>query len=290
MSKYVKIDLHLHTNCSDGTDTPEELLAKVRAAGIELFAVTDHDTIKCTGIMPGLLGKDGPDYVNGSEFSCKEWVNGTEEKYHILGYGFDPENEEINAVIRKGRSLRMQKAEKRLEFLEKEYGFTFSREDLDAFFSMNSPAKPHLARMMVRYRYARDVDDAVENYIDNMKEEYHLIPQEAIRGILAAGGIPVLAHPPYGDGKGDFSGKVLEDRVVKLVGYGIEGLEGYYHKYSDSRRAEVLGLAEKYGLYVTAGSDYHGKTKTVPIGLTHLPDASAGPEGLRRFLKDVRKI
>ncbi len=84
--EYGRIDLHMHTSFSDGTDTPEEILEKVRQAGIGLFSITDHDAVKSADIIPGLLKKKDPSFIIGVEFSCRD----EEGQYHILGYGYDP--------------------------------------------------------------------------------------------------------------------------------------------------------------------------------------------------------
>jgi len=294
--EYRKIDLHLHTVASDGTDTPEELLCKLRAAGIGLFSVTDHDAIMSVERIPGMLRAGDPDFINGVEFSCKSGTGKDAEKYHILGYGFDPGNADLLALLEKAHGFRIEKAVKRLEFLESEFKFKFSEEEKNSFLSQYSPAKPHLGNMMIARGYARDMKDAVENYIDKREfENVNPTPAEAIDAIIAAGGIPVLAHGPFADGKGGkdgkpILGKELEARVAGLIALGLKGLEGYYEKYTPEMQAEVLGLAEKYGLYVTAGSDYHGENKKVILGDDHLADASRGPEGLERFLNDVRII
>ena len=285
-----KIDLHMHTTASDGTDSPEELVEKVRLAGIELFSVTDHDAIGSAEVIPGLLGEGDPAFIVGVEFSCRIGEGDAAEKYHILGYGFDPSSEDIRSLLEKTHRFRMEKAVKRLDFLRSEFDIKFSPEEEEAFLALNSPAKPHLANMMVSHGYAKDIDDAVENYIDKRQfENVNPRPEEAIECIIASGGIPVLAHPPFGDGGDHVEGAELERRIKYLKETGLQGLEGFYHKYTDAQRAEVLGLAERYDLYVTAGSDYHGTNKPVALGDNKLENAAEGPAGLLAFLRAVRR-
>ena len=114
-----RTDLHIHTIISDGTDTPEMLLEHVREAEISLFSVTDHDAIKASRIIPGLLEECGPQFISGVEFSCRDEAG----KYHILGYGYDPDGETIRQAVEKGHRLRMEKVLARLDFLKTEYGF-----------------------------------------------------------------------------------------------------------------------------------------------------------------------
>ena len=280
------IDLHLHTRISDGTDTPAELLACVKAAGIELFSVTDHDAIKGSVLLPSLLTAGDPAFVTGVEFSCKD----AQGKYHILGYGYDPAAESIREVVDLGHSYRMNKVRARLDFLEKRFGFTFPAEELQALFGLDNPGRPHIGNLMVKYGYAATKEEAIGDYINQFRAgNQYVRPEEAIAGILAAGGIPVLAHPVYGDGGQLIPDEELDKRIRRFMDFGLKGLEGFYSGFSPKLQSDVLALAARYGLYVTAGSDYHGTNKLVALGDTGLKDADEWPEGLRRFLADVPK-
>lgn len=281
-----KIDLHMHTAISDGTDTPEELLNNIRAAGIEIFSVTDHDSIKSAEIMTEILQEGDPVFIPGVEFSCKD-ENG---KYHILGYGFDPKSPAIRNVVDHGHSLRMKKAVARLDFLKREFGFCFREEDINEILALNNPGKPHIGNLMVKYGFADTKESAIKDYIDHIrfKNEY-VRPEEAMSGILDAGGIPVLAHPFYGSGDELILGKDMEDRLEHLIGCGLRGIEAFYSGFSDKLQKEALSLAEKYNLFTTAGSDYHGKNKLIALGDTGLAREDEYPQRLRLFLSLVSK-
>lgn len=283
-----KIDLHMHTTVSDGTDTLEEIIKNVMDDGIDLFSVTDHDAIKGGMLIPPMLAVADPErklsFIRGVEFSCKD-ENG---KYHILGYGYDPYVPGISEVVTEGHELRMKKTRARLEFLKEEYGFEFPPEELEVLLARDNPGKPHIANLMVKHGYAQDVKEAITDYINKKKfENVHVRPEEAIEGILKSGGIPVLAHPAYGDGDDLIMGEELEQRIQYLMDYGIKGLEAFYSGFTPKIKESVLGLAEKYDLYVTAGSDYHGRNKMVELGETNLTDMSEAPGGLIRFLEEV---
>ena len=281
----MKIDLHLHTCISDGTDTPEEILAHVREAGMQLFSVTDHDAVRA-GIKMRALRKEGdPTFLCGAEFSCKD----EEGKYHILGYGFDPEGKAIRRLVEAGHSLRMKKVRARLDFLRTEFGFTFPKEEIEGLLSLDNPGKPHIGNMMVRYGYAATKDEAIRDFINRVhfRSEY-LRPEQAIEGILDGGGIPVLAHPAYGSGDQLILGSELMERFRKLTAFGLQGAEAYYSGFTRRIREQVLSCAEELGLYVTAGSDYHGSNKLVVLGDTGLSDTDEGAEGLQRFLGEIR--
>ena len=278
----------MHTLISDGTDSLEEIAAHVRVAGLDLFSVTDHDSIKAGIRMPHILGalpqNQRTPFIRGVEFSCKDEMG----KYHILGYGYDPAVPGIAEVVFEGHTLRMKKTKARLEFLKEEFGFSFPEEEIRELLTRDNPGKPHIAKLMIEHGYASDIKEAINEYINKKEfENVHVRPENAIKGILKSGGIPVLAHPTYGDGDDLIMGDEMEERLKRLIEYGIEGLEAYYSGFTPKIEAEVLGFAEKYDLYVTAGSDYHGGNKMVEIGQTNLEDISEAPPGLMRFLNDV---
>ena len=281
-----KIDLHMHSTVSDGTDTPEEIIGRVRDAGISLFSVTDHDDVKTSRLIPPLLRAGDPAFVPGVEFSCRD----EKGKYHVLGYGYDPGAASILQLVETGHARRLKKVRARLECLKNEFGFSFPEEELRGLMAMDNPGKPHIARMMIRRGYAKSMDQAFRDYLNRLRlRSEYFRPEEAVRGILAAGGIPVLAHPSYGDGDQLILGEEMERRVRRLIGFGLQGLEAYYSGFTPRIRGELLALAERYGLYVTAGSDYHGTNKLVVLGDTGLDRCEDGPEGLKRFLRALGK-
>ena len=280
-----KIDLHMHTVISDGTDTPEMLIEQIKTAGITLFSVTDHDAIKGGTVIPALLREGDPAFIPGVEFSCKD----EEGKYHILGYGYDPDSDGIRSVVELGHSYRVNKVAARLDFLKNEFGFAFPEEEITQLFSLDNPGKPHIGNLMVKYGYAETKEQAIKQYINKIhfRSEY-VRPEEAIQGILASGGIPVLAHPSYGSGDQLILGDEMDSRIRRLMGFGLKGLETFYSGFTDKLRGEILSFADKYGLYVTAGSDYHGTNKIVRLGDTGLDFVTELPDGMQRFLCDIQ--
>ena len=282
-----KIDLHMHTTVSDGTDSPEQIVARVREAGITLFSVTDHDAVKAGRIIPPLLAEGDPAFITGAEFSCRDG----EGKYHILGYGYDPDAETMRELVETGHRLRIGKVRARLDFLKKEFGFSFPEEDLRRLFELDNPGKPHIANLMVRLGYAENKDQAIREYINRIRfRNEYFRPEQAIGAILGGGGIPVLAHPSYGDGDQLVLGEEMDARLRRLMGFGLQGVEAFYSGFTPRLCREMLSFAERYGLYVTAGSDYHGQNKLIRLGDTGLDSAAEAPEGLTRFLRDVERI
>ena len=284
MQTFENIDLHMHTTVSDGTDTPAEILDRVREAGADLFSVTDHDALEGCEEILAIRKEEDPVFVTGAEFSCRD----EEGRYHILGYRYDPTAPGIRGIVEKGHAIRERKLERRLDYLEKEYGFVFSGEEKEYLRTVPNPGKPHIANLMIRHGYTDSIENAIGRYLNKTPgpKEY-LRPEEAIGGILSAGGIPVLAHPSYGDGGQIVVGEEMDERVRRLMSFGLEGLEAYYSMFTPKLMREQLGLAEKYRLYVTAGSDYHGTNKLVSLLDTGLPAPGNRAEGFERFLAEV---
>lgn len=277
------IDLHIHSTVSDGTETPEELLRCVREAGIALFSLTDHDAIQGCARIQAVRRPDDPAFLPGVEFSCRDEAG----KYHILGYGYDPNTAPIQSAVAFGHSLRMKKVRMRLDFLKDRFSFDFPPEEIRSLLALDNPGKPHIGNLMVKLGFAETKEKAIRDYIDQLRIPTDYIrPEQAIQGILASGGIPVLAHPCYGSGDELIVGEELEQRICKLMDFGLLGVEAYYSGFSKQLRAQVLALAERYELYVTAGSDYHGRNKLVSLGDTGM-DCETPPAGLLRFLQAV---
>ena len=263
------IDLHMHSTVSDGSDTPEKILSLVRDRGIEVFSLTDHDALKGCRTIKKHLAPGDPEFICGVEFSCKDEGG----QYHILGYAYDTESESINAAVGKGHALRMKKVRARLDFIKDRFGFDFPDEEIRKLLSMDNPGKPHIGNLMVKYGYAATKEIAISDYINklHLHSEY-VRPEEAVAGILGSGGIPVLAHPFYGSGDQLILGEEMVRRLKTLIGYGLQGVEAYYSGFSPKLVGEMLSLANRYDLYVTAGSDYHGKNKLILLGDTGVDD------------------
>ena len=284
MALDLKIDLHMHSTVSDGTDTPEEIISNVKEKGIQVFSLTDHDSIKGSKIIRRALKDGDPMFINGAEFSCKD----EEGKYHILGYGYDPDSKAMKDLVKLGHGYRINKVMKRLIFLRDEFGFIFKDEDLESLMNLDNPGKPHIGNLMVKMGYAKTRKEAITDYIDKMKFRTEYVrPEEAISSILNGGGIPVLAHPPYGSGDQIIVGEEMEHRLKRLMDMGIKGVEAFYSGFTKKLTVMMLDLAEKNDLYVTAGSDYHGKNKLVELGDTGYINEFDTPKGLTRFLEDT---
>ena len=279
-----RIDLHMHTTVSDGTDTPEEILAKARDAGLDLFSVTDHDAAAGCDRIKAVLKPGDPAFITGAEFSSRD----DQGKCHILGYGFDPEADSIRSLIEEEHDRRMLKLKIRLDHLEEIFGIRFSEDDMDALYMLDNPGKPHLGNLLIKYGYADKMSEAISKYVDGAKcRNMHVRPEIAIRCIKEAGGIPVLAHPSFGSGGEFITGADMDRRISRLKDMGIEGVEAYYSTFTEDLVHEMTILADKYKLFVTAGSDYHGTNKDIKLGYNRLKSVSEGHHGVSDFIDAV---
>lgn len=292
-------DLHMHTRASDGTDYPEELVRKIQDAGIRTFAVTDHDTID-GALQVKKMVPDGITYYLGIEFTTMTSFG----EVHILGYNFDPENAIFQAVLEKGKRLRREKLDRRIDWLKKQ-GVPVTETEIDAFHRMKSCGKPHLANMIVTKGLAKNKNEAIRRYIDPCDcDDLKITSAEAIGAVNEAGGISVWAHPlgeGYGrprDGRGRFD--TMEQcyaKLQELVRQGIIGMECFYSQYSQSQIDSLRQTAEAYHLCVSGGSDYHGENKNIALGQLNAAQKDVSDDDLsilreftRRGLKAAKDL
>ena len=258
------VDLHLHTMASDGTDEDWKLIEKLRKAGIRTFSVTDHDTIGAVSGMEFWAPEDMM-YIRGVEFSCLTEVRNC----HILGYGFNKDVRAFGRMVEKANRQLMRIAEAHMEYIAKEFGIEISTEDkqeITTHFGLTM-WKDRLAGNLVSLGYAETKDESAEKYIKPCKTN-HLRPdaREAIQAILAAGGIPVWAHPYGGAGKREMHGEEFEKQLQILLEAGLQGIECYYSAYNEEQVKSLLEVARRHNLWVSGGSDYHGENKDVALG------------------------
>lgn len=257
----MKADLHTHSTASDGQYTPRELAGLAKARGIEVLALTDHDTLD--GLDEALEAGDalGLQILRGVELGAREYRN-----LHILGYGFTPAApglRELCAWMKRGRDERKYRI---IEFL-REKGLELTLEEVEEIAGGDIIARPHFAQAMVRRGYVSNNREAFDRYLDTA--EYSRIERKkpdartCVGSIRSAGGMASLAHP-YQVGLPDGE---LEALVRELAGYGLEAIECYYPRHTPEQTAFYLHLSEKYGLRVTGGSDFHGERVKPDISL-----------------------
>ena len=251
-----KVDLHIHTTASDGADSPRALAEKIAAAGLELFSVTDHDTISGALEMETIVPQ-GVRYIRGVEFSCVSPAG----KCHILGYGYDPDHPAFRGALAEGRRLRLEKLDRRLEQLKRDHGIELTDDERTWLMSLGSPGKPHLGQIIRNRGLAPDLDGAIRGFIRDVPGRDRIEAKMAIEAITAAGGFPVWAHPLGGEGEKRLTEEKFEALLETLLGYGLRGMECRYSRYGRKESEFLLDHAARLGLTPTGGSDYHGSNK-----------------------------
>ncbi|GAW91533.1 PHP domain-containing protein [Calderihabitans maritimus] len=255
------VDLHVHTTASDGTMTPTEVVEEALKLGLRGIAITDHDTTE--GIEEACQAASGKSLlvIPGVEIST-EWQ---EREVHLLGYWIDFKQEWFQAqlrVIREGRERRIKAMVQKLNSL----GYPVSYSRVEELAGEGSIGRPHVAQALVEKGYVADIGEAFEIFIGKGRPAYvprmKLEPQEAVRLIIRAGGVPVLAHP----------GLIGDDALIPpLLEAGLRGLEASYPEHSPETESHYRELAAKYGLIATGGSDFHGYLRGCHLGESGVP-------------------
>lgn len=251
------IDLHTHTNVSDGTDSPSELINKALASGIKVLALTDHDSIAGWDEASAHL-RPGMDLVLGSEISCQ-----TEDgiSVHMLGLLFDRGNQELQDVLAQTRDNRYGRME-RIIVRMNDAGIEISMEEVLAQLSEGATlGRPHLADAMVAKGLAKSRDEIFEKWLHNNSPyyvaHYSPTPERAIELIKAAGGVAVIAHP-----MASLRGRTVSvESFTSFVDAGLDGIEVFHRDHTADQRVLLTQIANDLGVLRTGSSDYHGSGK-----------------------------
>ena len=259
------IDLHTHTNCSDGTDSPRELVNKAIVQGLELLGITDHDTTsgwaEATESLRGSLK-----LVLGSEISC---LTNDGMSVHMLGLLFDPKHEEMQRVLEETRDGRLPRMRKMIEKMRAE-GIDISIQDVELAMPAGATmGRPHLADALVAKKIVKSRDEAFVDLLHNESRFYvsHAAPTpiEAISLIRRAGGVAVIAHP-----FASHRGQILKaEDFSELVAAGLNGIEVDHRDQSPAERAMLRTIAHELDLVITGSSDYHGTGKLNSLAENH---------------------
>jgi predicted metal-dependent phosphoesterase TrpH len=277
----MRIDLHVHSNASDGTDAPQDLVRKAWAAGLDGVALTDHDTIAGhlaaaaeLPALPELRGQGERPFVvvPGVEISCiSDGVT-----LHLLGYLFDPAESELAAELDLLRTDRVRRARAMVDKLA-ELGAPITWEQVSVIAGDGAVGRPHVARALVAAGVVSDVPAAfVPAWIADGGRayvgKYSLDPVRAIALVKAAGGVTVFAHPAASS-----RGAVVDESVIAaLAAAGLDGLEVDHPDHDPVTRERLRAVAGELGLLATGSSDYHGSVKDIELGAnTTDPDVFA---------------
>lgn len=243
-----EVDLHIHTNVSDGADSPEDIIHLACEHGLKYISITDHDNID--GIAPAIEAARDTDIVEvipGVEIN----TDIHEIEVHILGYYIDIGYTGLTELLNSQRSFRVERNRLMVERLRK-LGFNINFDRAMEIAGGGTVGRPHIAQAMVEKGYVQSTSEAFDRFLSRGGPAYFprnkLTPPEAVAYILAAGGVPVLAHPAG----------TPDNLITDLVKTGLMGLEVYYPDYDQVIINYYLNLAAKYELIVTGGSDFHG--------------------------------
>lgn len=257
----MRIDLHTHSTASDGTDTPAELVRNAAAAGLDVVALTDHDTVRGHAEALAAL-PEGLTLVTGAELSCR--LDGV--GLHMLAYLFDPDEPELARERELVRDDRVPRAMTMVRKLQ-ELGVPVEWERVARIAGDGSVGRPHIATALVELGVVATVSDAfTQQWLADggraHAEKHEFDPFDAIRLVKAAGGVTVLAHPAAVK-RGNV---VPESAIAELTAAGLDGIETDHMDHDEPTRARLRGLARELGLLTTGSSDYHGSRKTVRLG------------------------
>ena len=255
-------DLHMHTNFSDGTFTPEELAERARDAGLHTLALTDHDTVEGCERMGAACRQMGIELINASEVTSE--IDGHE--IHLLGYFLDIHNSRLLENLRRFQAVRQNRIREMAAALQRA-GIPLAAETVFELAGCKAPGRPHVARALVMEGHVKSLGAAFDKYLKQGRvawvPKFRIGAPEAIELIHHAGGLAVMAHP----------GLNKTDKVIPMmIEAGLDGIECIHsrHSYNDIERYETL--AERHGLVVTGGSDCHGLNRGKPlIGSIKLP-------------------
>jgi predicted metal-dependent phosphoesterase TrpH len=255
-------DLHLHTQFSDGTFTPEELAERAAKLGFSAIALTDHDTVEGCSRAAAACATEKLEFIPGAELTAEH----EDTEVHILAYFVDTQNQALLTRIAEFQSVRQNRIREMVAAINK-MGVPLKADDVFALANCKSPGRPHVARALVKAGLVANLDEAFDRFLKKGRPAW--VPKtkmsalEGVELIHQAGGLAVMAHP----------GLNRTDEIIPdLVDAGLDGIECFHTKHSTVMAERYLEIAEKYNLLVTGGSDCHGFSKTKPlIGTVKLP-------------------
>lgn len=257
----MRIDLHTHSTASDGTGAPAQVVAEAAAAGLDVVALTDHDTTAGWAEAMTAAHEHGIVLVRGTEVSAR--AHGI--SIHLLSYLQDPTHPALTVELDKTRDARLNRARAIVELLAVDVPITW--DDVLAH-SRDAVVvgRPHIADALVALGIVPDRDTAFAHLLSAAGPYHvpHYAPDgpDAVRAIRAAGGVPVFAHPGA-----DARGRIVPDRVFdRLAAAGLGGLEVDHRDHSPAQRERLTAIADRLGLFVTGSSDYHGTGKANRLG------------------------
>lgn len=261
----MRIDLHAHSTVSDGTCQPAEVIGEAAAAGLDVVALTDHDSLNGWAEAAAAADSLGIGFVPGVELSCRWYGADPAIALHLLAYYVDPAHEPLAAEMARIRVGREHRGEQIVELMRRD-GLDVTWSEVRGYAAAGATVgRPHFAQALIRRGLVNTVSEA---FVPEMLGKRWRAPKPdtdvflAIGLVREAGGVPVFAHP-----RATKRGQVVPDElIVELAAAGLAGLEADHEDHSAQQRAEVRALAARLGLFVTGSSDFHGTNKAVRLG------------------------
>lgn len=251
-----EIDLHVHTNISDGSASPTEAVEYAKGLGLRAIAITDHDSINGVAEAQAAGARLGLEVVAGMELGCG-WYG---KEVHMLGYDLDITSQKLAPVLDWVVRDRDERNRKMVDMLARD-GLVIDLDELQAKHPGSTIGRPHFALCLVEAGVADSVKDAFDRFLDPGRKYYirrHFLSlEEAAELIISAGGIPVIAHPR----QYRLTAEGFTELMQRAKSCGVKGLECYYSGYGPETVNEYLAAAAEYGFCPTAGSDWHGRHK-----------------------------
>lgn len=257
-------DLHLHTNHSDGSYTPAELIRRAQAANLAAISITDHDTVSALAEAARLAGDD-LELISGTELT----VASHGRELHLLGYGLNPEDPDFGTFLAGKQARRVRRIEAMIRLLQ-ERGIRVTLAEVQAAAGGAVLGRPHLAEVLLRKKIVNSFSEAFRKYLGDDAPCFTLshVPslREGVERVHAAGGLAVLAHPHR---------LIREEWLPELVASGLDGIEVIHSDHDAAVREKYLRFTERNGLLATGGSDCHGdrRDQGPTIGTIGIPYA-----------------
>ena len=264
----MKVDLHIHTSYSDGVFSPEKIVDTAIDAGLGAIAITDHDTILSYNLAAEYANDKSLEIIPGVE------INTLYKGYevHILGYFMDLNNSDFQKLLKTQQQARIKQTKEILTLLAKKEGIKIPFDNIvKQVAEGGSIGRPHIAKAITNAGGTSSVIEAYNKYINDDSNVYvqrkTVSPFDAVEVIYDAGGIPVFAHP--------YDVDIADNLTKEMMNFGLRGLEAYHRKHSPAIIEYFSTLAEKYGLIVTGGSDFHAPNPlngNVILGKNFIPE------------------
>ncbi|MDE6188991.1 MAG: PHP domain-containing protein [Clostridia bacterium] len=253
----MRVDLHIHSSLSDGTLSPKEIVDKAKVLGLDCISITDHDCIGAIEQAKDYAQGLGIDYINGVELSTY-----ATSEVHILGYGFDNDDSQLNEKLDEFAKMRKQRA---LAILDRLYDMGIKMDRSTFPIDSSSVGRLHIAKMLVEQGFVSSIPDAFDKYLGSKGKAYipskRITPLKGVELIKQARGFAVIAHPLR-----FLQRNSLRPLIEGLKPYGLEGIEVFYPTHDSKTVDELKSLTRRYKLIGTGGTDYHGENRNVELG------------------------